>query len=153
MRTASPNKIPMWARFLAILLGIPLVVALMRFGLERKFERLTALVLATVSLLILWFVFRGVFASRRGPVSTSEGDKNREFSKFQGVMFAFFAVTMLLGAGIGFYGAFTSDSSPVWLRTACGMIGLIGLLLAFIFTVGSVQGFRRLTSQVQRTRR
>ena len=136
---------PMWARFFAILLGIPLVAALLRVGLERKFDRLTALALATVVLLILWFVLRRMFASHPDSVSKSREDKGREFSKFQGVVFAVFAVLMLAGTGIGFYAAFATDSGPVWSRIACGGIGLIGLLLAFIFIVGSVQGFMRLT--------
>jgi hypothetical protein len=147
MKTGNSNKIPMWARFLAILLGVPLVAALLRVGLERKFDRLAALALATVALLILWFVLRRMLASHPDSVSMSKEDKNRESYKFQSIVFAFFEVVRLVGAGIGFYAAFATDSGPVWSRIACGGIGLIGLLLAFIFIIGSVQGFMRLTSR------
>jgi uncharacterized membrane protein len=147
MKIGNCNKMPMWARFLAILLGIPLFAALLRVGLERKFDRLTALALLTIVLLILWFVLRRMFASHPDSVPTSREDKKREFSKFQGVVFAVFAVFMLVGTAIGFYAAFAADSGPVWSRIACGGIGFIGLLLAFIFIIGSVQGFMRLTTR------
>lgn len=145
MRLGSFNQMPMWAKFFAILLGIPLVAALLRIGFERKFGRLTALVLSALALLILWLIFRRIIASHPGSLPMSRQDKQREFNKFQGVVFAVFAAVILVGAGIGIYGFLSPASGPVWSRIACGIIGLIGLLLGFIFTVGSVQGFVRLT--------
>jgi cytochrome c biogenesis protein CcdA len=88
-----------------------------------------------------------MLASHPGSVLTSRDEKKREFYKLQGVVFAVFAVFMLAGTGIGFYGAFDTDSGPAWSRIACVGIGLIGLLLAFIFIIGSVQGFMRLTTR------
>jgi hypothetical protein len=137
MRIRSGN-IPMWARFVAVIFGVPLMAALLRVGFERKFDRVTALASASVVMLAFWFFLRGKLVpwARMG---TEE--KRQEFTRFQGVALGLFAAAMLTGAGVAIYAAVTPGA--VWSRVACGIIGLIGLLLALIFAAGSVQGLKR----------
>jgi amino acid transporter len=143
------NKMPMWARFLAILFGIPTIAALLRITFEHWFSGLTGKILA---LLVLMIASALLLLHRRRkhphvsiPMSSEEKQhENREVTKLMGLIFAIMALIFLAGTIIGFYGASTPGSFSL-VRAAMGIIGLMALVLAFVCFEQSKYEFLQLT--------
>jgi len=143
MKIGSWNKMPMWARFLAILLGIPLLAALLRVGFEHWSPGVPAKIFTSIALMAVYLFLRCKPTIQRDSVPMTKEEKKREFNKLQGVIFEFLAVIMLAGAVMGFYGAIV-PGGPWPVRIGCGIIGVAGLILGLVFFTLSRRGFVRL---------
>ena len=140
MKIGSSNKMPMWARFFAVLLGIPLAAALLRTGFEREFPKLTALILAAVALVALYLFLHWQFTSHSAPPPASTEGKTRERRSFDFGLALFLALIFLVGSvmflAISVFPPADLPSVSRWvIRAASLFIGLLCLLicLSFIF--------------------
>ena len=149
MKNGGWDRIPLWARFLALLVSIPLAAALLRAGFGHEFNKLTALVLTAVALIVFYLILHWRFASRSVPQSVSAPDKRRDMRKFNFVIAVFLAVIFLAG-GVIFLAAAISPLADLpnisrWLiRTASVFLGLLFLVLGLGFTMHAA-GRRSLT--------
>ncbi len=138
MKTGSSKKMPMWARFFAVLLGIPLAAALLRTGFEREFPRWTALILTLVALVALYLFLHWQFTSHSAPLPTSTEEKKRERSRFDFGLALFFALVFLVGSvmflAIAVFPPADLPSVSSWvIRAASLFIDLLCLLICFSF--------------------
>ena len=97
MKTGNWNKMPMWARFFAVLLGIPLAAALLRAGFEHEFHKLTALILASVASIVLYLFLHWRFTSCSVPAAMSAEEKKRERRQVTFCINVLFAAGFLVG--------------------------------------------------------
>jgi len=131
---------PIGARFLTVLLGIPLVAALLRVGFEHGFHGLTAKVLALVSLGALGLFLHWTFTSCPAPAPMSKEEKKREWRKVDLGIALFLAVMFLVG-GVMFItlAVVPPDDLPSvsrWLiRIASFIIAGVCFLFSLIFTL------------------
>jgi hypothetical protein len=138
MKIGSWNKMPVWVRFLAVLLGIPLVAGLLRGGFEHWFHGLTAKVLALVSLGVLWLFLHWTFKSCPAPAPMSKEETKREERKVDFVVALLYAVIFLAGGVIFLVIAVLPPtdlpSLSRWvIRVASLFFGLLGLVLSLSF--------------------
>jgi hypothetical protein len=138
MKIGSWNKMPMGARFLAVLLGIPLVAALLRVGFEHGFHGLTAKVLALVSLGVLGLLLQLTFTSFPAQAPMSKEEKRREWRNVDLGIAIFCAVIFAVGAVMFIaLAVMPPDDLPSvsrWLiRVASFIIAGVCLFLSLVF--------------------
>jgi hypothetical protein len=147
------SKMPLWARWVAILFGFPFICAVLDVVFVHWLGRLAGEVLLLV-VLIVASIFQFGLRKRKPrhiPPPQSKKEKQREkreVGKLTGVIFGIGALVCFAGAVIGFYGIVAptpaSYSSSWWwlVRVAMGGIGIVGLLMGFICFKMSISGFR-----------
>ena len=69
---------PMWARVFGLLLGFPLVAALLRVGFEHDFSRSTALILTSIALIEVYLFLHWNFKSRSVAAPRNPEEKKRQ---------------------------------------------------------------------------
>lgn len=154
----SWNKMPTWAGFLAVLLGVPLAAALLRVGFEQEFHKLTATALALVALVVLWLLLNWYFTSHPVRVEMTREEKRRDRRKFDFCLALFLAGIFLVG-GVMFLAIVVSPLPDLpsvgrWLiRAASLFFGLLGLVLSLFFVLQCrfiVTGKRSLTFHLRK---
>jgi len=138
MKIGSRNNLPIWMRFFALLLGIPLAAALLHAGFAREFHRPTALVMTAVALLVLYGLLNWRFKSRSIPVPMNREERKGERRKFDFGVALFLAAIFLVG-GVMFSiiailpPADLSSASRWLIRAASLFLGLLCLVMCLRF--------------------
>ena len=144
MKPSGWNRLPLWARYFGILLGVPFVIAFVRVALERRFDRFTSDIVVIILLIIASIL---LFWKRKGRRNQPHADpmtredrqhEQREELQLAFLMFIIFTIVLLTGTFFGFCIMFSAlpagytEALYFIVRFFGAVIGLVALLMTFV---------------------
>lgn len=140
MKTGNLNNMPSWARFFGILLGIPLIAALLRAGFDHGFRKLSAMALTAVFLSLFGLFLHWKFTASSVRTPPGKEENKRDVRQLDFAITLFLIAIFLTGGALFIWCGFQPFTEPSqvsgWLiRIASFIIGGISLVLCLAFTV------------------
>src|SRR5271155_895008 len=127
---AAWAKAPLWERYFAILVGFPMMCALLRHALTYWYGEIIgnySLLAGLVAMTIWMYAGRKHHGHGRAAQLLSPQERNLQLTTLTQIILVFTFLVLAAGSVIGLCAIFSSGG-PLWVRIVDGVIGLVGLL-------------------------